>query len=156
LAKFRLLGKRKLSVIKVLWFFLFSADYITEKSTEYKENTQKITEVQNDKDFDNKNSDNKNFRMIEINPLSQYLELATGYEITSLTMLLNYLGFNADRCDLADNYLDKGPVGTVDFRKAFEGETPEMEILMGVMRQLLKTRQINILMRKSPLLKLKK
>lgn len=53
--------------------------------------------------------------------LCQYPELPTGCEITSLAMLLNYYGFPIDKCVLADDYLDKGEVGTVDFRKAFEG-----------------------------------
>lgn len=59
---------------------------------------------------------------IQLTPLNQYPELPTGCEITSLTMVLNYFGFDADKCDLADNYLDKGPVGEVHFEKAFEGD----------------------------------
>ena len=54
--------------------------------------------------------------------LSQLPELPTGCEVTSLTMALNYCGVEADKCDIADNYLDKGVVGTVDFRVAFEGD----------------------------------
>lgn len=54
-------------------------------------------------------------------PICQYPELPTGCEITSLTMVLNHNGIPAGKCDLADNYLDKGEVGTVDFRIAFEG-----------------------------------
>lgn len=52
----------------------------------------------------------------------QYPELPTGCEMTSLTMVMNYYGINADKCDISDNYLDKGEVGTVDFRKAFVGD----------------------------------
>lgn len=55
-------------------------------------------------------------------PICQYPELPTGCEITSLTMVLNYNGLSAKKGDLSDNYLDKGKVGTVDFRKAFEGD----------------------------------
>lgn len=54
--------------------------------------------------------------------LSQYPELPTGCETTSLTMVLNYNNVPADKCDIADNYLEKGEVGTVDFRVAFEGD----------------------------------
>lgn len=61
-------------------------------------------------------------KMINVSPLSQYPELATGCEITSLTMALRYYGFDADKCDLSDNYLKKGPVGTVNFYEAFEGD----------------------------------
>ena len=59
---------------------------------------------------------------IDLQPICQYPELPTGCEITSLAMVLNYHGISADKCDLADHYLDKGEVGTVDFRKAFEGD----------------------------------
>ncbi len=55
-------------------------------------------------------------------PLSQYPELPTGCEVTSLTMVLDHNGLSADKCDIADNFLDKGEVGTVDFRVAFEGD----------------------------------
>lgn len=59
---------------------------------------------------------------IDLQPICQYPELPTGCEITSLAMALNYNGIPADKCDLADHYLDKGEVGTVDFRIAFEGD----------------------------------
>ncbi len=55
-------------------------------------------------------------------PLCQYPELPTGCEMTSLTMVLNYYGVTADKCDISDNYLDKGTVGTVDFNVAFVGD----------------------------------
>ena len=57
--------------------------------------------------------------------ICQFPELPTGCEITSLAMLLNYHGIAADKCDLSDNYLDKGEVGTVNFREAFEGDPRE-------------------------------
>ena len=57
-----------------------------------------------------------------LNPICQYPELPTGCEVTALATVLQYYGFNADKCDLADNYLDKGPVGTVDFHTAFPGD----------------------------------
>ena len=55
-------------------------------------------------------------------PICQYPELPTGCEMTSLTMVLNFYGISADKCDISDNYLEKGAVGTVDFRKAFVGD----------------------------------
>lgn len=66
------------------------------------------------------NSDGKlkdNFKAINQNP-----ELPTGCEVTSLTMVLNHLGVNADKLDIADNYIDKGPVGSTDFNKKFVGD----------------------------------
>ena len=38
--------------------------------------------------------------------MSQYPELPTGCEITSLTEVLNYLGYGIDKETLARNYLD--------------------------------------------------
>lgn len=55
-------------------------------------------------------------------PICQYPELPTGCEITSLTMALRYYGFNFKKENLSDKYLDKGKVGTVDPRVAFEGD----------------------------------
>ena len=54
--------------------------------------------------------------------IGQLPELPTGCEITSLAMTLNYCGYNADKCDLADNYLTKGEFGKTDPRKAFIGD----------------------------------
>ena len=55
-------------------------------------------------------------------PVCQYPELPTGCEVTALATVLQYYGFSADKCDLADNYLDKGAVGTVDFHTTFVGD----------------------------------
>lgn len=60
--------------------------------------------------------------MIDIEPLCQYPELPTGCEVTSLTAVLNFYGFPCDKCDISDNYLEKGDVGTVNFREYFEGD----------------------------------
>ena len=54
--------------------------------------------------------------------IHQHPELPTGCEVTSLTMVLNYYGFLANKLDIADNYLPKGPIGSTDFRKAFLGD----------------------------------
>ena len=35
-------------------------------------------------------------------------ELPTGCEITALTIVLNYLGYDVDKLTMADKYLDKG------------------------------------------------
>ena len=61
-------------------------------------------------------------KLISFTPLCQYPELPTGCEITSLTAVLQYYGVECDKCDISDNYLSKGEVGTVDFNKAFEGD----------------------------------
>ena len=54
--------------------------------------------------------------------IHQHPELPTGCEATSLTMVLNYYGFPANKLDIAVNYLPKGPIGSTDFRNAFLGD----------------------------------
>ena len=57
-----------------------------------------------------------NFKVIHQHP-----ELPTGCEITSLTMTLNYYGFDVDKLYMADYYLPKGDIGTVNFWYSFVG-----------------------------------
>ena len=58
---------------------------------------------------------------INVKYISQLPNLPTGCEITSLTTVLNYLGFDVTKETMADEYLEKGAIGTVDFREAFVG-----------------------------------
>ncbi len=73
----------------------------------------------------NKNDDeyieNNGKGNLQVLNIMQKPELPTGCEVTSLAIVLNYLGFNVDKCDLADNYLDKGSIGITDIDKAFVG-----------------------------------
>ena len=59
---------------------------------------------------------------IEVSPVMQTPELPTGCEVTSLTMLLNYIGFDVDKLTLADEYLPKGEYRKTDFSKVFVGD----------------------------------
>lgn len=105
------------------------SDY-TEEETEY-ESTEPIDEVSSDETSESVQegsltktdmTEEMPNNIIDVKSICQYPELATGCEITSLTMTLNYYGFDVDKCDLSDYYLDKGPVGETDFRLAFEGD----------------------------------
>lgn len=58
---------------------------------------------------------------IDAEQIYQEPELPSGCEITSLTMLLNYLGFDADKVDLCDNYLEKDYTYNKNFSQAFIG-----------------------------------
>ncbi|MGN0600244.1 MAG: C39 family peptidase [Oscillospiraceae bacterium] len=60
---------------------------------------------------------NLSVKMILQNP-----ELPTGCEITSLAMLLDYIGFKADKLLLADKYLEKGKYRAADPNKVFVGD----------------------------------
>ena len=62
-----------------------------------------------------------------IQPLSQFPELPTGCEVTALATAMNYLGVPAKKEVLADLFLEKGPVGGVDFREAFSGDPREID-----------------------------
>lgn len=59
---------------------------------------------------------------IDVSPVMQLPELPTGCEVTSLTMLLNYIGFDVDKLTLADEYLPKGEYRKTDFNKVFVGD----------------------------------
>jgi len=63
----------------------------------------------------------KNKVYIPVEMIMQNPELPTGCEITSLTMLLNYIGFDADKLDLSDNYLPKGEYRASDYNEVFVG-----------------------------------
>lgn len=58
----------------------------------------------------------EDFPLIYQNP-----ELPTGCEVTSLTMLLNYLGFDIDKLTLSDSYLPKSEDKTKSMYNAFIG-----------------------------------
>ncbi len=48
--------------------------------------------------------------------------LPTGCEVTALTAVLNYYGFNVNNTYLSKHFLNKGPVGTTSPSMAFVGE----------------------------------
>lgn len=60
-------------------------------------------------------------KYIPVDMVLQKPELPTGCEITSLTMLLNYIGYDVDKVDMSDNYLPKGEYRAADYRKVFVG-----------------------------------
>lgn len=72
----------------------------------------------------------KNGNFISTSSILQLPELPTGCEITSLTMLLNYLGFEADKETLADKYLPKGKYRASDPFKFFVGD-PKSKLAFG-------------------------
>lgn len=60
--------------------------------------------------------------VLPVTNIMQNPELPNGCEITSLTIVLNYLGFPADKMTMARQYLAKGAVGTVTPNEAFLGD----------------------------------
>lgn len=79
--------------------------------------------------------DNK--KMIDVKNILQNPELPTGCEVTSLTILLNHLGYPADKVTMARNYLptldfywENGIYYGADFRTTFAGN-PESEYSYG-------------------------
>ncbi len=61
-------------------------------------------------------------KYIPVDMILQKPELPTGCEITSLTMLLNYIGYDVDKLDMSDNYLPKGEYRAADYREVFVGD----------------------------------
>lgn len=59
---------------------------------------------------------------IDVAPILQKPELPSGCEAVSLTMLLNYIGFDADKLTIADDYLPKGEYRRTDYNKVFVGD----------------------------------
>ncbi len=55
------------------------------------------------------------YHQINVPALLQEPELPTGCEITSLTCLLNYLGFSIDKVVMADTYLDKALENGIEY-----------------------------------------
>ena len=58
---------------------------------------------------------------LDVPMVYQRPELPTGCEITSLAMVLNYYGYEIDKCSLSDEYLDKGPTFETNPYHAFMG-----------------------------------
>lgn len=61
------------------------------------------------------------YKKLNVKCILQNPELPTGCEITALTTILNYLGYNVNKLTMADNYLEKGEIGEVSPYKAFVG-----------------------------------
>lgn len=58
---------------------------------------------------------------LDVDYLSQYPELPTGCEITSLTTVLNYYGYNVSKTTMSDDYLEKSIDKVANFWEIFLG-----------------------------------
>lgn len=54
--------------------------------------------------------------------VKQHPELPTGCEITALTSVLNFYGYNVSKLTMSDKYLEKGDAMKTDYHTAFAGE----------------------------------
>lgn len=54
--------------------------------------------------------------------VKQHPELPTGCEITALTSVLNFYGYNVSKLTMSDKYLEKGDALKTDYHTAFAGE----------------------------------
>lgn len=63
---------------------------------------------------------------LQVESILQNPELPTGCEVTSLAIVLNYYGYDADKCVLATDYLKRADYGEADFSQAFIG-SPESD-----------------------------
>lgn len=60
-------------------------------------------------------------KTLPVSCILQEPELPSGCEVTSLAIVLNYLGISTDKCDLADHYLVTAPIGSASLHTAFAG-----------------------------------
>lgn len=67
--------------------------------------------------------DSSNYSSIKLDVanINQNPELPTGCEVTSLTIVLNYLGYDVDKLTMADLFLPQGEIGKTDPDVAFIG-----------------------------------
>lgn len=91
-----------------------------EKVDEIKQTEQNTIVVQNSS-IDASGLTNRQFKL-PVKYLSQNLELPTGCEITSLTTVLNYLGYNVSKLEMSDKYLEKSIDKIADFWEVFLGD----------------------------------
>lgn len=60
-------------------------------------------------------------KVLDVGLVSKFPELPSGDEVTSLCMVLNFLKYNIDKCDLNDLYLPKGPAHYTNIFEANAG-----------------------------------
>lgn len=77
-------------------------------------------------------SSGKNYKLSGFKWVNQYPELPTGCEITALTSVLNYYGYNVKKETMADDYLKKG---SGSFYEMFLGNPRKKEGSYGCMAQ---------------------
>lgn len=80
-----------------------------------------FSRLKEDKDYDEKVELPQKRLELELKLFLQNPELPNGCEITSLAMVLDYLGYKVDKCILADDYLPKGPYGKANFYEEYIG-----------------------------------
>lgn len=97
----------------------------TSEQTTKEEETTTLEQVKDQKEEETTvkpiEVDKNNSHLLNVSCILQNPDLPTGCEITSLAIVLNYLGYPVDKCTLSDNYLKKGAVGTVLPTEAFLG-----------------------------------
>ena len=130
--------KKWLKIISIalsLTSILFSVWFWSKQSKEeiievvkytYNELMKKESEVETVVEtvyIDRKDMDYENYfqLQLDVKGISQLPELPTGCEVTSLAIILNYLGYDVDKLILADTYLPKGPIGETHPDVAFIG-----------------------------------
>lgn len=121
----------------LIGYFVSSSTNAVEtlKTANDVERKQNISE---DSFFLEAKSESRMYTIEDFNLIKQMPELPTGCEVTSLTMVLSYLGFDADKVDIARDYLEKQELDTdsegrllgPDYRHVFAGD-PENDESFG-------------------------
>lgn len=115
------------------YFVSSSANAVdTVKTANEVERKQNVSE---DNFFMEEKTESRMHIIENFNLIKQMPELPTGCEVTSLTMVLNHLGFDADKLDIARDYLEKQDLDTdsedrllgPDYRYVFAGNPEDDE-----------------------------
>lgn len=93
-------------------------NYVEVDQDNIQENTQEHTQEYSQEELSKEeNRENTNVSL-DVNVIYQYPDMPSGCEVTSLTMVLNYMGIDVTNKYLADNYLDSS---TYDMFESFVG-----------------------------------
>lgn len=99
-----------------------TGEYTEENIVEdIQENTEESIDKNTEENRTESTTKRSTYKRLEVESILQNPELPTGCEITALTIILNYLGYDVSKTTMADYYLDKGEVGSTSPYKAFVG-----------------------------------
>lgn len=91
---------------------------------------EKVQETIQETSYSAESTQIGSYKRLDVECVLQNPELPTGCEITALTCILNYLGYDVDKLTMADEFLDKGGIDITSPYKAFVGN-PRNEYAYG-------------------------
>lgn len=115
-------------LVPVILVFILYQEYKTRESIiDYISQQTIVKEIETEKTItifvERTEMDYMHYSTVQLNieNILQNPELPTGCEVTSLAIILNYLGYDVDKVYLSDNFLPKGEIGETHPDVAFIG-----------------------------------